>query len=339
MPWMIPAAMVGSAAISGGMGMMAANQANKSAAANMSLQAALANQQMELASRQLNAQLAKQTDAQGNQTVYDPTTNQWVSILSPIGRQLQQATDKEQLLRLTEDANMRRRGMQDNELRRQDEGRLADALMRQYQYVQSNPRDMGDEMTSQLRLANMQGTANANDEFRRNYSMQGLRTGMSSGAMEEGLRQIGKQHANTVNTLNADAPIQGMQLGQAMAAARMGDTLNQYNMLASRASNYEDTPFTPSNINNTLSAAIANQRAAAADGFNSAIGATANASNMMQRAYAPFMQPDDTAAKFVGGMGNRLTDWMMMNEMGMFDKSSASSRTNTGSTKLVRGGY
>ena len=187
MTWMVPAAMVGSAAISGGMGLTAANQANKAAAANMSLQAALANQQMELASRQLNAQLAKQTDAQGNQTMYDPTTNQWVTVLSPIGRQLQQATDKEQLLRLTDDANMRRRGMQDNELRRQDEGRLADALMRQYQYVQSNPRDMGDEMTSQLRIANLQGTANANDEFRRNYSMQGLRTGMSSGVMEEGI--------------------------------------------------------------------------------------------------------------------------------------------------------
>lgn len=319
MPWMVPAAMIGSAVIGGAASMNASSQASKAAGAGLSLQAALANQQMALAGRQLNAQLGKQVDAMGNQQVYDEATNTWHTILSPIGRQLQEATNKEQLLRLTHDANLRREGMDKNAARRGDEGRLADALMRQYQYTQSNPRDMGDEMTSQLRLANMQGMADANEELRRNFSLQSLRTGTDARTASDALRDMGKNWGDQVRSANASVPVEGMQLGQAMAAGRMGDTLNQYNMLASRASNFEDAPFTPSNLNDSLAAVMANQRLNAARGGSVASGAYGAAASGLANGMAPFMKRDDTMTNLAFGAGDMLTkilgnkdfmDWM-----------------------------
>ena len=199
--------------------------------------------QNQLAERLMDAQLADVITPRGDRVIFDEDRGEWSHDLTDMTRRLLEATDQEELARLTGDADIRRAGLEQNFARRGDEGQAADTYLRQLQ--QESPYDR-ERLQHLLADRAMSGIGDAYDTVSRNLTTQALRSGASGGSriMENLAQQRGQDTADALR----DAELQSFGMFEDLEGQRTGRLGNLYNTLASRASNFEDTPFQPTQI-------------------------------------------------------------------------------------------
>lgn len=199
--------------------------------------------QKELFAKLWELATATRTDARGDVSGYDPSRGFYTD-LSPSSQNLITAQDVENYLRLTEDARLRREGLNANALRRVMEGQAADEALAELRF---GPRYSRDSLTGDLVEAATRAVNRGYDDAANNIMRTGLRTGdsTSSGAA---LARIAERRSDSLADAILNARIAGPQLYEQLESARVGRGLSNYNTLASRAANFEDVAFQPSGI-------------------------------------------------------------------------------------------
>lgn len=231
------------------------------------VQAALMQRQLEqqqrIADQQYRLQTAGTRNARGDTTRFVEGVG-WVEDLGPSSRAMQGASDKEYLLRTGEDANRAREGRRQNFARRQEESSAADTLLRDYRNVQG-PSRAGVE--ANLAERNLAAVNDPLDDTRQAVQMQALRSGSGASHVLDALAQRGR--LGTRSAL-AEARVQAPSVYEETVSGARGNKLNQYNLLAGRASNIDDVPFEPSGVTDALSMRADRARALAPQFGNAA---------------------------------------------------------------------
>lgn len=96
---------------------------------NLAFQRSQGNRQFELST-------AGKVDANGNKTVYDPVTNTWKSILTPMQQAIQDASQSEQLKTVTSDAQRKRQLAERQQQYSEDAGTPYNTAVQKYIYQQ-----------------------------------------------------------------------------------------------------------------------------------------------------------------------------------------------------------
>lgn len=283
---------------SAGLTLFGQMQQQKQAAVQAALMQRQLNQQQRIADQQMELQTAGTRTARGDTTRYVPGVG-WIEELSPGSRLLQGASDKEQLLRNTEDANRSREGRRQNFARRQEESSAADTLLREYRGVQGRSRAGVEGALAERNLAAVQDPL---DSTRQAVQMQALRSGSGAANVLDALSQRGR--LGTRSAL-AEARVQAPQVYEDEQSSRKSNTLNQYNTLATRASNTDDVPFEASNIADNLDLGAARSRALAPQFGGVASAALARGGAGVLDALQRQTQPNYGAAAF--GVGSSLS--------------------------------
>lgn len=283
---------VGSLANSVIQGNRAASLQRAIALRNLQMQEQAQFKQNSLANRMLAMQESGQTDARGNQTRYIPGVG-WVTTPSDMTRKLTDASDREELRRATIDAALRRRGMQSNETRRGAEGARADATFNEW-----GQDDGYDEnrLFNMIRQRNREGLARGYDDESRNAMRQAMRSNNSNAGSI--IARLAERRAEGYRKADSQAKIDALTQSEGLKSGRDARLGNKYNMLASRATNYEDTPFQPNNLSNSLLATLTARNNTAPQAFGVAIGAAGNAPQMQQ------LPPNYTNSFALGGLSN-----------------------------------
>lgn len=189
----------------------------------------------------------KYIPGQGTVTNYSPEANQRV-----------QGENRENLLRVIQDAAMSRRGRQDNELRRQEEGATADQVLSELRSPDpyDSKRIIADIISSRRR-----GVNEGFDRTQREQITSDIRTGTGSNAM---LVELAKARSNSLRDAEAGGYTEGLGVAEELRGARTSRIGNLYNVLASRASNQDDVAFSPQTLtSNAQNAAMARNPASA----------------------------------------------------------------------------
>lgn len=242
---------------------------------------------------------AGNTNARGDRTEYIPGVG-WVTTPSDATAGLISATDAEQRARLTGDSAIRRRGLQDNESRRMQEGQAADVFMQQLmQQPDYSVQSLRDELLNRA-------TTDTNKAFDRTadrVGTQALRSGASNAG--EIMQSLNNQRADAVRSAGANVNNDARQLFEQLETARTGRAGNLYNLLASRASNFENTPFQPSNVNDALQSQQAGQR-------GNALGMAGTVMTGMSAPGGRIQQidPNFSTANAIGGAGSNVGGMM-----------------------------
>lgn len=280
--------------LSGIMGSRAQDEANAIQWANYQAQEQANFLQRIMAERQYELMTAGQTDARGDTVRYVPGVG-WVTEASPMSQSLINATDREQLQRLTGDSQLRRQGLQENSSRRMEEGRWADELMRRAQEV---PEVSQQGIIQQLIARATEDTNAAYDDTINRTATQALRSGASNAG--DVMSSINRQRGSDVRKAGLDANIQGMDLYRQLTQGQQGFNSNLYNQIASRASNFEDVPFQPTNVNETLANRNTGQMAGAQGAMNNVINSSGRV------ALRPGSEPDYSKANMWGGAASNI---------------------------------
>lgn len=185
----------------------------------------------------INALYATQIDAYGNQSGYDKQRGVWFNILSAAEEQLANASKAEQLQRLTTDASQERADRQGNARERGIERNLAQGLRAQYQYNQQNPRDVLAEAQSITRNNRSNEVSDAYRQIAQQAGVNAARTGNAGYA--ESLSELARSLSNANLTARGDGQDEALQLAAALEATRPGTDLSDYDLLQTRASNYD----------------------------------------------------------------------------------------------------
>lgn len=277
---------------------------------NMRRQDEQAFLQRVMANKFYNMATAGQTDARGDQTEYIPGVG-WVTTPSAMSDSLIKGSDAEQLARLGTDAQIRRRGLLENEQRRGIEGRTADAQLEQLrEQPEFSVQGLKDVLLSRA-------TADTNKAYDRTLDRIGTQA-IRSGASNAGaiMQDVNRQRADDVRRAGSGVDAQAMQLYNDLEGARTGRQGNLYNLLASRASNFEDVPFQPSNLNEIL----ASRNASARNTVPNIAGTVINASSNPGGFYPTNIQPQYGTANALGGA--------LSNIGGQFEKYGANQQYN-----------
>jgi hypothetical protein len=314
MAFVVPLIMAASAAYAAKQQGDASEAASDASNANLSIQSALGARQLELQQRNLNAQHATQVNARGDSVVYDPRTGTWTSNLSHIGRQQQEASDYEMLKMLTDEAAIRRQGVEANAQRRGTENRLSDVMLRNYESRLANPRDHQGETASAVRNAGRADNSAEMDKIISGLALQGVRSGQSG--IDGALQKLGVNAGKSLNSVNANGTLQGMN------AATKGDELlsslfGNYNNMASRASNFNDSPVgqVDNSVLDKLGLSMRQLSGGAAEAGAKGLayaGQGINTANSM-------IKPDYSAAQQTNNIGNTLAGLFKAYQGGAFD--------------------
>jgi hypothetical protein len=244
-----------------------------------------ASDQNKLTAEQIKTSRANQVDARGNQTIYDPDTNSFTTYTSADTKKLLDATDRETLQTLTNDAPLYREALNDASVRRQDESRLADALMDKYKGLVSGDLGSGNSEQS-LEAALLRSRLGGNTEATQSMASGMLKQGVRSGAsgLTDAMQKLGTQlrEANTGSAASAGLEAKGMH--QQYAGTALNDALSNYSGIANRADSLEVNPSVPgSQAGNSLNSALSNALAASSQGLKNASGSNTAAFQMLQQ--------------------------------------------------------
>ena len=288
-----------------------ASQANKASKKQLAFQKEqfefqkkISNDMLAMAKQAQRQGLATQVDSRGNVVYYDEASNTWKSVLSLSSQALQDTSDREQLQQLGPDAAMARGDRLANARRRSIEGATADADLASYQRMQSQGGQyQPDALAASMRL-NREGVVNdAFNDVSSNLATQALRSGATGGA--GAASRLARARAQALAEMRGNPEIEAMQLAQGMNNTQTNNVLNRYNLMASRAGNSGDAPFNPSGVGENVGTALAQSRANAGAGVNSAGGITGNAAAGLRQAAS---QVDYTmggqAGQFWAGIGD-----------------------------------
>lgn len=264
-------------------------------AANLQRQDQSAFMQQLLAREYQQMAQAGNTNARGDRTEYIPGVG-WVTTPSAATAGLISASDAEQRARLTSDSVTRRRGLQENESRRIREGQAADVFLQQLmQQPDYSMQSLRDELLNRV----VTDTNKAFDRTADRIGTQALRSGASNAG--DIMRSLNAQRADAVRSAGAGAISDARQLFEQLETARTGRAGNLYNLLASRASNFDDVPFQPSNVNDSLQAFQTGQR-------GNALGMAGTVMTGMSAPGGRIQQinPNFSSANFIGGAGSNI---------------------------------
>lgn len=234
--------------------------ANQNSAAQRALQEQMLRQQMKLST-------AGQTDARGNQLMYDPSSNTWVSMLSPQGQALLNRSDAVQrqfdVQNLGTGANERSSAMN----RRLSEGETAQPLLDAIKYGYGAPTKEG--VVGADKVAAVTNATEGADQARSGFNAAALRTGTGVVPLESTIASIDRGATQGVRSALANSEAAGGPLYTKMLSDFQNSKLGPYNTLATRASNVDNIPFSPSDVPATQDNAL----------LNRAVRAPAGASN------------------------------------------------------------
>jgi hypothetical protein len=199
-------------------------------------------EQMLEAQRQREETHLGATDAKGNRTHFVPGVG-WVSELSDTSKSISDAQDKEQLATLTHDLPMRRAQLDKNAERQGAEGIAADGLLEQFRR-QSIQRTDPQTIERMLYAAKSRGVNEAADGAQNAASRQAIRSGTSNtGAI---LASLSRERNKALGEAAEDAKIASWDYDP--GAKKKNDLLQQYGMMASRASQMPGVSYAPTNV-------------------------------------------------------------------------------------------
>lgn len=263
-------ALLGSTALSGigtlG-GLNNARQQQQLAAAQNDLSFRNFYAQQRMAQQQLEMAQAGSTDARGNRTEYVPGRG-WVTTPTAQTRALMQASDAEELARLTQDAPRSRIRRQNTFGRQLNEGAQADAVMS----GMGEGAQSQDELRSAMIASGVARATSGADDLRRRIGLQNLRQGTGA---ERAIAALGRNARADTRTAIADARLNAPSEFVARRNGRIGGTINNYNVLASRATAPDDVPFQPTESGESLNALLRSRMNMAPQAIGSAMSVRA----------------------------------------------------------------
>lgn len=243
------------ASVLSGMG-KSADQAQAVGAAQQNSAAQTALQQQMLA-QQYKLATSGQKDARGNQLMYDPSSNTWVTMLSPQGQALLNRSDAVQrqfdVQNLGTGANERSAALQ----RRISEGETAQPLLDAMKYGYGAPTKEG--VVGADKVAAVTNATEGADQARTGFNAAALRTGTGVVPLESTIASIDRGATQGVRTALANSEAGGGALYTKMLSDFNNSKLGPYNTLATRASNVDNIPFSPSDIPATTDNALLNR--------------------------------------------------------------------------------
>lgn len=305
---------------------------NKRAAEELALQKLLANNQIDISkyiqqiSKDVLAKGSNFEDPYGGKTYYDEATKTWKSTLGEVPRALQEASDAEELARLTTDQGIRRDALLSGEQGRSRAASQADAAIDDLSNFKRgigrvDPADIG----SRLRADRM-GAINAGfDDAERAAGTLQTRTGSS--AVGDALKRIALDRVRAQASIGSPE-VEGLELAEGINQGRQGTLANLYSMFSDRGSRMPDVNFTPTPYAGIADAKTADAAKFDLGKFETAMGGSGTAaagigsaaaglragyaSSEANRVHAP-------TAKMIGAFGN-VADDLANNIMKIFGR-------------------
>jgi len=300
-------------------GMFGANESNRATNAQIAMNQMQINsqdrnnmlQRMFLAQQYNDAKMGS-TDARGNRTSFIPGQGM-TTTLSPQARALLEASDREELLRMTNDAPMARQTLMRNYERQGKENTAADGLLEE---LMRGPAMSRSDLESMYRLRMRKDMGEGYDKASNDAARTGLRTGAD---MSKTLSKIAKQRSEGYAGAGNEAALTANNAFDSMEGNRVSRGSSLYNMMAARASgNNNNTfqPFSTSSIDNAAS--TAQNKLAYAGGMQAQM-------NPGGYGGTTTVKPDFSNAQLLAGGGDAMSALL-----GMFSKRQ---QGNTQSTK------
>jgi hypothetical protein len=257
--------------------------------------------QQRLASLQEEMARAGSVNARGDKTEYVPGVG-WVTRQSAQTDALIKSSDQEQRLRNTTDASRSRMRRENTFGRQANEGQQADAILGGINTGQQTPADLRAAMIE----ANVAKAVSGGDDMRKRIGMVSLRSGSGG---QQALADISRNNMMDTRSAIADANLNAPDEYNARRSARVNPRLNQYNMLAERATNADDVSFQPTTLEEGLTASARSRANMAPQSIGSAMNVDAP-----RVGYSESRKPVglDSLGSFLLGaktMGNRNKWW------------------------------
>lgn len=300
MGWDDALIMLGGSALAGGIGLMGQKGGSNNAAAALQeaqMNYLLQKQQME---QQYRLSTAGQTDARGNRTSYDPSSNSWKVDVTPTTQGLIGASDQAHRLALVRNLSS---GQNEQSLamsRRLKAGDVSSANLDALRYGYGAPTKEG--VVGANKVAGATNVGENADLLRNAYTMAALRTGTGAVPLQQSLSTLDRGGTAGIRSALAS--------GDANANPLFENAYGQYvnNRLgpatgAHGVSN-PDTSFTPENVSAGLSANVRNA-------FDTAAATGTQGSRNVNAALDPlltarFNQYTPNYGKFAGGLFDNL---------------------------------
>lgn len=233
-------------------GLLGQRSANKAAQAQLDLAYKQLYLQQRLARLQEEMARAGSVDARGNVVEYVPGVG-WVERPSERTQRLMDASDTEELLRLTQDAVQDRLRREAAFPRRMQEESAADARLREFTSTSGRSRDA---IEAALLEAGMAEVDDPIRDMRANVALQALREGSNAGNI---LARLAREGARGRRSAIARARLEADGMYSAERGGRDQTLLAPYDLLSGKA----DTPtgmssFSPNNIADGMGARALN---------------------------------------------------------------------------------
>ena len=210
---------------------------NAIAAQNFANQERARQDALNEANRAFKLATATTKDAQGNTTSYNSSTG-WETKLAPIVQSILNASQQQELRQRTAGAWDQQQEDNANYRRRLQEGQLADAQMTQ---MQQNYTPSQTTLEQILATQAAQSAGQANQALQRGAALSAVR---SNSDASQTLANMAKAGSDAARTNGMDT-----YLGSFDAASKISqgnqNAASLMNMLASRASDSKNTPYTP----------------------------------------------------------------------------------------------
>lgn len=226
------------------------------------------NDRIQAAKRAETMQNEGATDAQGNRVRYVPGKG-WVTELSSQGKELDEAQRNEQFAGL-QDARTKRQQIYKNLSRQGDEGYAADALLERMKDTRVDPEELKRTTYGEA----SKGINRGYDDATNTAMRKAIRTGSSNtGSI---LAAFAKSRSGDLANAYTAASQGSRDKAQQMTDANVGNLLNRYNMLATRASTVPGTNYQPQNIQGNSDNLLRSFAGRSDQGLMSTIGAAGN---------------------------------------------------------------
>jgi len=261
----VPAIIAGVAALAGsaiaakasGDASSAASGAN---AANINAQERQNFLERQFAERILGIQLSPTEDALGNRSTFTPGVG-FKTTLSPQVQSVTNASLREQLLQLAQDAPRQRQGAEETAARGREEGGVADALLQQFRRALQNPQSASELFRILLAQGN-QGFQGEVDRQQQSALRQDLRSGGGSGGKL--LAEFARASAEGRGDRAAAAKLQSITGADQINFNRLGNISGLENLFAQRAQNSTgNAQFAPEQLSSLASQSGVAQRSGA----------------------------------------------------------------------------
>jgi hypothetical protein len=260
----------------------------------------LTEQQLAFQRDAFNKQFAAATDPvvdiRGNRTTYVPGVG-WQTTSTPQTARLINASDTENYNRLTNDASLARTGRLANALSRRNEGNAAAGILPTLQASPfgTSPKSMVDASYR----AKAHGIKQGYEGPENATITQALRGGATSSNVGNIMSKFAQREAGDLGAASDAALSEGNNNWQNLTSNYRAGQGNLYNVLASRASNFDDVPFQPTSIpTEALSEQQSRQQ-----GLNALPYSAANVRGATSSAYDSILNQGNTLASLFNNAG------------------------------------